>query len=543
MFQTQTKGENLTLIFGAPFDLKSYDVFKNAKRLPEYSLNYDYELDQYFIETHIRYSNILGLEEVKPEVEFLPFPSFFFQHQSEITSIALKAKRFAIWSNVGTGKTNMELEFARQVSHITDGGRVLIFTLNEIVNQTIEESGKFYGDSLQILKLETREEMRQWCKGEFKPEYKIAITNYEKMNPDIEGQEVKELKFLSGIILDESSRLKAGGGKQKWAIIRSSKGIPYKLSATATPAPNDYIEFASQASFLERMRDENEIIWTFFAKDKNTGEWTVKKHAREAFFEWMCGWSIYLKTPQAYGWSSDFVLPPEPEIILHEIEATEKQIELARLYNTNNSQQPSLFVTQTQGVVGRSKLSQIAKGFVYQKGKKQVERVDSFKPQFVAELVLKESSEHQVLVWTIFDEETEILRDALLDYAHYEPNFAVLSGNTPKSQRKEILDGFRSGRIQTLISKASLLGYGMNFQMCGSMIFSGWNDSFEAFYQAIGRTVRYGQTKRVRIHLPFIRSLEFGQLETIFRKRDSFESAIAEQEKAYIKAMKRMKLL
>jgi SNF2 family DNA or RNA helicase len=79
--------------------------------------------------------------------------------------------------------------------------------------------------------------------------------------------------------------------------------------------------------------------------------------------------------------------------------------------------------------------------------------------------------------------------------------------------------------------------------MCGSMIFSGWNDSFESWYQAIGRAVRYGQKKSVRIHLPFIRELEYEQLENIFRKQGQFEAAILEQEKAYIKAMKGMKLL
>jgi hypothetical protein len=187
------------------------------------------------------------------------------------------------------------------------------------------------------------------------------------MNPDESGQVVPEMKALAGVALDESSRLKAGGGKQKWALIHSCKGIPYKLSCTATPAPNDVIEFASQASFLERMRSENEIIWTFFTKDKETGEWTVKRHAQSAFFEWMCAWSIYLRDARRYGWSRNVELPPEPVIIKHPIEMTLEQAKAALTYNTNNKGQMSLFATQAQGIVGRSKLSQIAKGFIYDK--------------------------------------------------------------------------------------------------------------------------------------------------------------------------------
>lgn len=537
----QQIGESLKIEF-QNFGTKEYDLFLKCKRLPESRLDYNYFTDTYTIETHVRYASLLGVDEAVIETENLELPNFLFEHQKEIVKLALAAKRYAVWANVGLGKTLIELEFARQVVARTKG-RVLILTLNEIVGQTLEEAEKFYGPSFKIFRIKSREDLKLWCKNELGAFYQIAITNYEKMNPDKEeGQILSELKFLSGLILDESSRLKAGGGKQKWAIIKSSKGIPYKLSCTATPAPNDYIEFASQASFLERMRDENEIIWTFFAKDKQTGEWTVKRHAREAFFEWMCAWSIYLKLPQSFGWSSDFKLPPEPEIIRHEIEATIEQIEKASLFNLDTKSQPSLFITQSQGVVGRSKLSQIAKGFVYLDGRKKIERIDSAKPEFVANLIKSESEAGlQTLVWTIFDEESEIISEQL--YSKNFTDFAVLSGSTKPALRNEILNNFRLGKVPVLISKASLLGYGMNFQNCGSMIFSGWNDSFESFYQAVGRAVRYGQEKAVRIHLPFIRELEYEQLENIFRKEKQFESAILEQERAYIKAMKGMKLL
>ena len=533
------QGESLQIKFAPPFSIDVYEMFKNCKRLPESQIEYDYENDSYLIQTHSRYANLLGIVETAVLNKKLALSSFLFDYQKAIVSLALDAKRYAVWANVGLGKTLIELEFGRQVVKMTDG-RVLIITLNEIVPQTIEMCREFYGDSLQLLHIESQDALREWCKNG-DGVHSIAITNYEKMNLEKGETVLPELKFLSGLILDESSRLKAGGGKQKWALIKSSKGIPYKLSATATPAPNDYIEFASQASFLERMRDENEIIWTFFQRDKKTQEWTVKRHARDAFFEWMCAWSIYLKSPQNFGWSSDYKLPPEPEIIQHELDATLEQVELASQFNLDTKHQPSLFVTQSQGIVGRSKMSQIAKGFVYLDGKKKIQRIDSVKPEFVANLIHEEvKRDLQVLVWTIFDEETEIISEILRDKYKY---FQTLSGITPKNKRPEILDQFRKGTIPVLISKAALLGYGMNFQMCGSMIFSGWNDSFESFYQAIGRAVRYGQTKRVRIHLPFIREFEYEQLENIFRKQGQFNSAILEQEKAYIKAMKGMKLL
>src|SRR3990167_11402603 len=120
-----------------------------------------------------------------------------------------------------------------------------------------------------------------------------------------------EMRRLSGVAFDESSRLKGGGGVIKWHLIRSCRGIEYKLSATATPAPNDTMEYASQASFLEKLRNEGEILWTYFSRDKY-GTWSVKPHAREAFYRFMASWSIYLRDPKDYGFNDILATLPPP---------------------------------------------------------------------------------------------------------------------------------------------------------------------------------------------------------------------------------------
>jgi len=82
----------------------------------------------------------------------------------------------------------------------------------------------------------------------------------------------------------------------------------------------------------------------------------------------------------------------------------------------------------------------------------------------------------------------------------------------------------------------------MNFQHCGSMIFSGFNDSYESFYQAIRRAVRYGQEKSVRVHLPLIEQLEGDMLENLLIKQAKHEAAIREMESNYLSAQKRLGL-
>jgi len=198
------------------------------------------------------------------------------------------------------------LEWCRQVAHLT-GARVLILEPLAVIPQLIEEARRFYGDGLQIERLDSRERLIGWLKD---PGAAIGIVNPEKF---IAGQ-VPELRYLGGLAFDESSLLKTGGGVIKWNLIKSARGIEYKLSCTATPAPNDTMEYASQASFLEKLRTEGEILWTFFTRNKR-GEWTVKPHARTAFYQFMSSWSIYLRNPAHFGWGDILATLPEPEIL------------------------------------------------------------------------------------------------------------------------------------------------------------------------------------------------------------------------------------
>ena len=83
-----------------------------------------------------------------------------------------------------------------------------------------------------------------------------------------------------------------------------------------------------------------------------------------------------------------------------------------------------------------------------------------------------------------------------------------------------------------------MLGFGLNFQNCDYMIFSGFNDSFEQFYQAVRRAYRYGQTKSVKIHIPYIVELEGTVWQNIERKQEQFIFDTTKQEKNYLAAMK-----
>jgi superfamily II DNA or RNA helicase len=556
----QIIGDQMSVNF-TQFNMAAYDLFLKVKRLPEYKITVDHTTLNYTITAPARFAGLLGVQTPKRDITPLPISDYLFDDQVAIVNMALESKRFAVWADCGLGKTPIGLEWARHVN-VATGRRVLIFTLGEIAPQWVEEAKKFYGDALPVAILPTREAMKAWCRGEG-PDAgtMIAVTNYEKLNHSgAADQVVNELRLLGGVIADESSRLKTGGGKQKWALIKSTKGIEYKLSLTATPAPNEIMEFASQASFLEKMRDQNEIIWTFFRRDEKTKVWTVKKHARQAFFEFMAGWSIYIRNPRRYGWRMNLAPVPEPEIFEHELTATEAQRAFIGQYHADNDGNLALLATNSTNTIQRGKTSQVAKGFVYRKAKAKAkvkgkgktaapveggkfDRVESLKPGKVADLILDEYRlGNQVLVWTVFDAEAQIIAEELVRRGCEAPTgFDLLTGSVAKTRRPEILESFRTGKLPILISRPVLLGYGMNFQNCGAMVFSGFSDSYEQFYQALRRAYRHGQTKRLRVHIPYIKELEGESFENILRKQTQHEQAIAEMELNYIRALGRMR--
>jgi hypothetical protein len=154
----------------------------------------------------------------------------------------------------------MQLEWARHVCART-GRNVLILAPLAVAQQTAREGEKF---GVTVTVCRTQADVRPG----------ISIANYEMLghfDPDV----------FAGIVLDESSILKAFGGVMRNEITTFGAQIPYRLACTATPAPNDLIELTNHAEFLDIMQGK-EIIALFFTQDGNTTHnWRLKGHARK----------------------------------------------------------------------------------------------------------------------------------------------------------------------------------------------------------------------------------------------------------------------
>src|SRR6185436_5222036 len=140
---------------------------------------------------------------------------------------------------------------------------------------------------------------------------RIVVTNYERLHLFNSGE-------FSGVVCDESSILKNFDGATKAAVTEFVRRVPYRLLATATAAPNDYIELGTSSEALGRLGFVD-MLGTFFKNtDSNVAmrthgheaKWRFKPHAEKSFWRWMCSWARAVRKPSDLGFDNGpFVLP------------------------------------------------------------------------------------------------------------------------------------------------------------------------------------------------------------------------------------------
>ncbi|MGH2956682.1 MAG: helicase, partial [Solirubrobacterales bacterium] len=214
-----------------------------------------------------------------------------FDWQREVVRWSLGRGRAAVFADTGLGKTRIQLEWAERVARHT-GGRVLILAPLAVSAQTRRE-----GQAIGIEAAIVREAGD--CGGAA-----IEITNYERLERFLNQE-------WAGLVLDESSILKAYDGKTRRAITEFAQAIPYRLACTATPAPNDQSELTSHGEFLGVMR-RDEIIGLFFTQDGNSSSrYRLKGHSRKDFYRWLASWAVAIRRPSDIGYADEgFDLPP-----------------------------------------------------------------------------------------------------------------------------------------------------------------------------------------------------------------------------------------
>jgi hypothetical protein len=393
----------------------------------------------------------------------------------------------------------MILEFAKHAAKAT-GKKVLIVAPLMVVRQHIAEAAKWY-PGLDIGRVAAAE-LSLWLTEE--SGYQIGVTNYEAIREDLPKANI------GGLVLDESSMLKSHYGAWGTRLIEMGKGVPYKLCATGTPAPNDRVEFANHAVFLDRAKTVNEFLATFFInRGETSNRWELKPHALGKFYVALADWSIFLTNPATYGWQDNVGVTPPIHVHITDVPLTDEQRSAAQKLTGD------LLTANIGGIGQRSKLSQIAKG---------KNGMPTNKPAVIKAMVESWPDESTIIWCNYNDEQSEMAR--------LFPDAVSIDGSTKQADREKGIDAFIAGQVKILISKPKILGFGLNLQIATRQIFSGLKDSYEEFYQAVKRSNRIGSTRPLNVHIP-VTELEQPFVENVLRKASRVEADTLEQESLF----------
>lgn len=385
-----------------------------------------------------------------------------YPFQVDITRWAIWRGRAAIFADCGLGKTRMQLEWARTVR--PKNGTVLIVAPLAVAEQTQGEAAEL-GMSVE----------RVTAPGLAS----FQITNYQRLHHFVGAP-------IDALVLDESSILKSIDGKTRTMLLKEFTGVKYRLACTATPAPNDLSELANHAEFVGAM-SRAEMLATFFVHDDQT--WRLKGHAETVFWEWVATWAVYVRMPSDVGDDNGpFVLPKlrvEDSVVSTEFVAE------GRLFGSGG------------GIQG-------------DRAARRYSMVDRVKR--TAELVRE--SRQKAVVWCGLNDEGRLLADELGEGA------VLIEGSTPDAQKEAREHAWRCGKVQTIITKPQMFGFGLNWQHCHRVFFLGIGHSYEQYYQAVRRCWRFGQRRPVDVKI-VISEAESAVASNV-RRKEAESAAMAE---------------
>ncbi len=383
-----------------------------------------------------------------------------FDFQRDIVRWALRKGRAAIFAGTGLGKTAMQLEWARHVAAHTCGD-VLILAPLAVAKQTVREGEKF---GIPV----------HYCRQQADIQPGVNITNYEMLG-------AFDPHHFKGVVLDESSILKAFDGKTRKLITDSFVHTPYRLACTATPAPNDHMELGTHAEFLGVMTRAEMLAMYFVHDGGDTAKWRVKGHARGAFWEWVAAWATMISHPRDLGYETVGYDLPALDIVRIEVEQEPTE---GRDYS---------------GLMGRRSA-----------------RKESIQARcHAAASLVNFATTGPWIVWCDLNAESDLLTKLI-------PHATEIRGAHSAAEKEAAMMAFTAGEIPVLITKPSIAGFGMNWQHCSNVVFVGLSDSFEDYYQAVRRCWRFGQQDNVGVYV-VTGALEGPVVENIKRKETDFQ--------------------
>lgn len=416
-----------------------------------------------------------------------------YEHQRE--GVAFLKDCGALYFEAGLGKTLTALEYFKKLRSVEPTiTSTVICPLMLIQNAWIEEIKKFTTYTC----VDMHDKKNKDAQAD------IYLFNYEMM---LRKENVEKVKRLGGLcILDESSKIKNHAAAITKSILTVRDSYRYRIIMSGTPAPNNESEYWAQMRFLSddifpksfyafrnmyfHLQRGKQVIdipnGSFMTREMarkmfSTGfQYAITEEKRKALMDKMRPYVMFRKLSECVD------LPPQVEV-KRIFTLKKEQANVYKMMKTQLVAELSGEVIMAQYALTKiSKLRQITSGFLLNSEGNAIDLEQNAKLDELKEL-LEEIGSHQVIIWTWFVHEAEVIRKVLGDKAR------IINGTISNDDKTQNISDFKEGKFQYLIANPQSIAHGVTMTNCHYVIYYSLSYSWEQLSQSMSRIYRISQ--------------------------------------------------
>jgi len=384
-------------------------------------------------------------------------------HQAALVQWAIAGGRRAIFARFGLGKSVIQLEILRQITHHRGGAALIVAPLGV--------RGEFIRDGRDHLGVDVRFIRRT---EEIDPDWSgTYVTNYESVRLGL-----LDVSGFVAVSLDEAAVLRSYGSETTQTFLSLFDQVPFRFVATATPSPNEHLELINYAGFLGVM-DRGAALTRFFQRDSTkAGELTLYPHKEREFWLWLNTWACFLQRPSDLGFSDEGYDLPPLEVLWHEVET-----DIA------------------SDLVERDGQGRLFRGGKMSSVESAREKRDTIHDRLAKLMAIvrahRAAGGEQIVLWCHLNDEQTAIEQAL---AADGLTFSSVHGGLSDDEAERRLDEWRDRGTYALIGKPMMLGSGLNLQQASDAVFAGVTYKFAETIQSVYRIHRFGQEHPCTVH-------------------------------------------
>lgn len=406
-----------------------------------------------------------------PDLSEYPFKTKPWPHQLECTEKALAFRKFAVFGEMGTGKSKIALDVAAYL-FFEKRAKLAVVACPLSVIPEWKKQWKNHAAAGDLVVASSVKNGKELFKKEFDTPT-ILLMNYEKAR--FMEEEMKNAK-IDLLVCDESTKIKSHRAKRTKTLANVSRGIEHVLIMTGTPVSKNLVDIFGQYLVMDPFYF-GKSFWFFRNRYCWMGGWMAKV---------IVGYQREDELRSIIDMPSHRVLKKDVLPDLPEFSYTERVVELdppsKKLYKDASKQ---FLVELRKGILdiknaaGRlMKLQEIANGFVIVRDEETaedvIERVSNFKVNALMECLEEVADDLRVTVWCRFHEDIRAITEEAREKFPDRPIFH-LHGKT--KNREDVYEKFASSTGGILIAQGDTGGFGIDLSHCHTVFF--FSNSFD----------------------------------------------------------------